>query len=265
MIKFGDGGKAVSRGIGNAVGWTLGKLYHGITHSSTAAKNEKLAKTIEDENGLVYAYNKTLKLAYVRDGANIISSHCLTNDAKQSFNDIATLADALISSNISNARSIKAMSDALDIFESKVSSAKFAPCKSVLDWKFARVINNGGIKDSSNGKCCMIKGIRVYNYDAAKEYSREFTHKDIRELQKRGMKDRKYLVIPREKWDKMTPDAKAEAFKTATEKYDGGPFDENGKPYKKENTNENVSTCTERLSTLFEQANLIDWKEVFNG
>lgn len=250
--------------VGTGAGHALGSLVHGITRSSTADKDRELAKTVEDYTGFVYSYNKSLKLSYVRDGARILSKHCLTNIAKQSFNDIATLATALIESNIANAHSIKAVSDSLQMFVEQAKSAKFAPCKTVIDWQFADIINKGGINDKIDSGSCMIKGIRIKNFDSAKEYVSDFTHKDVRDLQKRGMKD---VVIPRAKWDNMTADQRRAAFtNAAANSYNHVPYDENNKPYSEDEIGESldVKSITD-LSMLYEQFNSIDWKEVFNG
>lgn len=253
---------------GKGVGHALGSLVHGITHSSTADKDEELAKTIEDDTGFVYSYNKSLKLSYVRDGAKILAKHCLTNIAKQSFEDVATLATALIESNIANAHSIRAVSDSLQKFVEQAKSAKFAPCKTVIDWQFADTINNGGINDNIDGDSCMIKGIKIKNFDSAKEYASDFTHKDKRDLDKSGMRDDLHtVVIPRAKWDDMSNDERRAAFNNAAaNSYRPVPYDENNKPYSEDEIGEslNVKSASD-LFRLFEQVNAIDWKEVFNG
>lgn len=250
--------------LGKGAGHALGSLVHGITGNSTADKDRDLAKTIEDNTGFVYSYNRSLKLSYVRDGAKILSKHCLTNIAKQSFDDIATLATALIDSNIANAHSISAIDTALRTFTEQVKSVKFSPCKSVIDWQFADTINKGGIDDQIDGSSCMIKGIRIKNFDSAKEYASDFTHKEKRDLQKRGMKD---VIIPRAKWDDMTPDQRRAAFTNAVaNSYNHVPYDENNKPYSEDEIGESLNAkSTSDLSKLFEKVNSIDWKEVFNG
>lgn len=161
--------------LGKGAGYALGSLVHGIAHNSTADKDRELAKTIEDSTGFVYSYNKSLKLDYVRDGAKILAKHSLTKYAKSSFEDIATLASALIDSNIANSHSIKAMSESLQRFADAIKSAKFESCETVIDWQFADTINKGGINDMFDGKSCMIKGIKINNFDSATEYASNFT------------------------------------------------------------------------------------------
>lgn len=254
--------------VGTGAGHAIGSLFHGITGSSTADKDRNIAKTIEDDTGFVYAYNKSLKLSYVRDGAKILSKHCLTSIAKQSFDDIATLATSLIESNIANAHSIKAVSESLQKFSEHIKSAKFAPCKTVIDWQFADTINKGGIDDIVDGKSCMIKGIKIKNFDSAKEYASDFTHKEKRDLVRHGMKDDMHtVVIPRAKWDDMSNDERRAAFtNAAANSYRPVPYDEHNKPYSEDEIGEslNVKSASD-LSRLFEQVNVIDWKEVFNG
>lgn len=260
--------KSGVKSVGTGAGKAIGSLFHGITHTSTAVKDANLAKTIEDETGLVYSYNQSLKLSYVRDGAKILSKHCLTSIAKQSFDDIATLATALIESNIANARSIRAVSNSLQKFSEQMKSVKFAPCKTVIDWHFADTINKGGINDIIDGKSCMIKGIMIKNFDSAKEYASDFTHKENRELVKHGTKDALHtVVIPRVKWNNMSNDERRAAFNNAAaNSYRSVPYDENNKPYSEEEIGESlIVKNASDLSRLFEQVNTIDWKEVFNG
>lgn len=174
--------------LGKGAGHALGSLVHGIAHNSTADKDRELAKTIEDSTGFVYSYNKSLKLDYVRDGAKILAKHSLTKYAKSSFEDIATLANALIDSNIANSHSIKAVSDSLQRFNDAVKSAKFEPCETIIDWQFADTINKGGINDAIDGMSCMIKGIMIKNFDSATEYASNFTtNADVETIDKSNM------------------------------------------------------------------------------
>ena len=179
---IGNGGKFLTKGVGKGVGYALGKLAHGITHTATADKDRELERTIEDYTGLVYKYNRDLKPAYIRDGAKILTKHSLTNSAKQSFKDITELANALLESNIANARSIKSINDALATFAEKVKSIKFAPCKTIIDYELADKINNGGINDQIVDDTCMIKGVCIRNFSGAMEYARKFTNNEILDI-----------------------------------------------------------------------------------
>ena len=170
---------ALAADINKGIGKAIGSLAHGITHTATADKDRELERTIEDYTGLVYKYNRDLKPAYVRDGAKILAKHSLTHSAQQSFKDITELANALIESDIANARSIKTVKDALNTFAEKTKSIKFAPCKTIIDYELADKINNGGINDQNIDDLCMIKGVCIRNFSGAKEYARQFNANDI--------------------------------------------------------------------------------------
>lgn len=170
---------ALAADINKGIGKAIGSLAHGITHTSTADKDRELERTLEDYTGLVYKYNRSLKPAYVRDGAKILAKHSLTRSAQQGFKDITELANALMESNIANARSIEQVKTALTTFADKVKVIKFAPCKTIIDYELADKINNGGINDQIVDDLCMIKGVCIRNFGGAKEYARQFNAAEI--------------------------------------------------------------------------------------
>ena len=175
--KVGDKAKSGIKWLGKGAGTGIGKVLHGMTHTGTADKDALMAKT-----GLTYIYDRNLNTAYMVDGANILKKHCLTKSAEASFDSIATLAKALKSSNIANARSIAAVAQSLKAFEQDIGQTKFAPCKTIIDYDLADKINNGGIADNPTTGECMIKGICIRNFDSAKEYARAFNFEDTEDI-----------------------------------------------------------------------------------
>lgn len=175
--KVGDKAKSGIKWLGKGAGTGIGKVLHGMTHTGTADKDALMAKT-----GLTYIYDRNLNTAYIVDGANILKKHCLTKSAEASFDSIATLAKALKSSNIANARSIAAVAQSLKAFEQDIGQTKFAPCKTIIDYDLADKINNGGIADNPTTGECMIKGICIRNFDSAKEYARAFNFEDTEDI-----------------------------------------------------------------------------------
>ena len=186
----GNAAKSGINWLGKGAGKGIGKVLHGITHTSTEDKDALMAKT-----ALTYMYDRNLNTAYVRDGANILKKHCLTKSAEASFESIAALADALKQSDIANARSITAVAQALNAFKDKIGQTRFAPCKSIIDYELANKINNGGISDDPTTGTCMIKGICIRNFDSAKEYSSNFTAQeaDIFAVSKEDVKEAEAL------------------------------------------------------------------------
>lgn len=180
--KVANGGKSIAKGLGKYAGKAAGNIVHGITHTSTEDKDRDIERTLEDYTGLVYKYNRSLQPAYIRDGAKLLAKHSLTNSAKQSFNDINALAEALIEANIANAHSIEAVKTALNTFAEKVKSIKFTPCKTIIDYELADKINKGGINDQIVDDLCMIKGVCIRNFSGAREYTRDLNGKDIDDI-----------------------------------------------------------------------------------
>lgn len=184
--KLGNIAKAGINKVGKAVGTGLGKTIHGITHTGTEDKNKKIAKTIDDfgnyEVELTYAYSRKLKLSYLNEGAKIIVANILTTSAKNSFNDIVKLSEALHSANFANSRSINAIDAALQKFKNSISGVKFKPCKAIINYKLAKLINEGKLTDNENPDFGAIKGLYISNWENIREYSRELTDKELKNI-----------------------------------------------------------------------------------
>ena len=295
--KVADVAKKGINKAGQFVGKGLGKLVHGITHTSTKEKDEEMAKTIEDfgkyKVDLLYSYSRKLKLSYLNEGAKIVISNILTDSARKEFNNITKLASALHSANFANSRSINAISDALSTFASAMSGVSFKPCKAVINYKLANMINEGKLNDAADPHFGVIKGLYISNWEGVREYSREMTTDELKDAVAKGDVEREKLAPEEQnklkkdemeqaekqrKADAVTQarkqvedndrrrEANAEAVRKAQE---SGAADRIKQEQNKE-TLEHIADSTnvklDGLSTLFEQINnTIDWKEYLNG
>ncbi len=295
--KVGDVAKKGINKAGQFVGKGLGKLVHGITHTSTKDKDEEMAKTIDDlgkyKVDLLYSYSRKLKLSYLNEGAKVVVSNILTESARKEFNNITKLADALHTANFANARSINAVASALESFASAMSGVSFKPCKAVINYKLANLMNEGKLNDATDPHFGVIKGLYISSWEGVREYSREMTTDELKDAVAKGDVEREKLAPEEQnklkkdemeqaekqkKEDAVTQarkqvedndkrrEANAEAVRKAQE---SGEAERIKKEHDKE-TLEHIADSTnvklDGLSTLFEQINnTIDWKEYLNG
>lgn len=295
--KIGDVAKTGINKLGQYAGTGLGKLVHGITHTGTKEKDKEMAKTIDDLGNykvdLLYSYSRKLKLSYLNEGAKIVASNILTESARKEFNNITKLAEALSTANFANSRSIKAIANALSAFKSAMSSVSFKPCKAVIDYKLANLMNEGKLNDTTDLHFGAIKGLYISNWEGVREYSREMTTDELKDAVAKGdvekeklapeeqnklKKDEKEQEEKQRKADSIAKarqqvednnkrrEANAEAVKKAQE---SGEAERRKKEHDKE-TFEHLADSTnvklDGLSALFEQINnTIDWKEYLNG
>jgi hypothetical protein len=295
--KIGDVAKTGINKLGQYAGTGLGKLVHGITHTGTKEKDKEMAKTIDDLGNykvdLLYSYSRKLKLSYLNEGAKIVASNILTESARKEFNNITKLAEALHTANFANSRSIKAIANALSAFKSAMSSVSFKPCKAVIDYKLANLMNEGKLNDTTDLRFGVIKGLYISNWEGVREYSREMTTDELKDAVAKGdvereklapeeqnklKKDEKEQEEKQKKADAIAQarqqvednnkrrEANAEAVRKAQE---SGEAERLKKEHDKE-TLEHLADSTnvklDGLSTLFEQINnTIDWKEYLNG
>lgn len=294
---IGDLAKTGTNWLGKVAGTGLGKLVHGITRTSTKVKDKKMAKTIDDlgtyKVDLLYAYSRKLKLSYLNEGAKIVASNILTESARKEFSNITKLAEALHTANFANSRSINSIANALSSFKSAMSGVNFKPCKAVINYKLANLMNEGKLNDSTDLHFGVIKGLYISNWEDVREDSREITTDELKdavakgdvekeklapEEQKKLKKDEKEQKEKQRKADAIAKarqqvednnkrrEANAEAAKKAQE---SGEAERRKKEHDKE-TLEHLADSTDvkldGLSTLFEQINnTIDWKEYLNG
>lgn len=294
---IGDYVKTGINWLGKGAGTGLGKLVHGVTRTSTKAKDKKMAKTIDDlgtyKVDLLYSYSRKLKLSYLNEGAKIVASNILTESARKEFINITKLAEALSTANFANSRSINAIASALSSFKSAMSGVNFKPCKAVINYKLANLMNEGKLNDSTDLHFGVIKGLYISGWEGVREDSREITTDELKdavakgdvekeklapEEQKKLKKDEKEQKEKQRKADaiakarqqvednKKRREANAERIKKAQE---SGEAERRKKERDKE-TLEHLADSTDvkldGLSTLFEQINnTIDWKEYLNG
>ena len=295
--KIGDFAKTGINKLGQYAGTGLGKLVHGITHTGTKEKDKEMAKTIDDlgtyKVDLLYSYSRKLKLSYLNEGAKIVASNILTESARKEFSNITKLAEALYTANFANSRSINAIASALSSFKSAMSGVNFKPCKAVINYKLANLMNEGKLNDTTDPHFGVIKGLYISSWEDVREYSREMTTDELKDAVAKGdvereklapeeqnklKKDEKEQEEKQKKADAIAKahqqvednnkrrEANAEAAKQAQE---SGEAERLKKEHDKE-TLEHLADSTnvklDGLSTLFEQINnTIDWKEYLNG
>ena len=295
--KIGDVAKTGINKLGKYAGTGLGKLVHGITHTSTKEKDKEMAKTIDDlgkyKVDLLYSYSRKLKLSYLNEGAKIVASNILTESARKEFSNITKLAEALYTANFANSRSINAIASALSSFKSAMSGVNFKPCKAVINYKLANLINEGKLNDTTDLHFGVIKGLYISNWEGVREYSREMTTDELKDAVAKGDVERekrapaeqtKLKKVEKEQEEKQSKadasakarqqvednDKRHEANDEAVRKAQESGEDESLKKEHDKETFEHLADSTnvklDGLSTLFEQINnTIDWKEYLNG
>jgi hypothetical protein len=295
--KIGDVAKTGINNLGKYAGTGLGKLIHGITHTGTKEKDKEMAKTIDDLGNykvdLLYSYSRKLKLSYLNEGAKIVASNILTESARKEFSNITKLAEALYTANFANSRSINAIASALSSFKSAMSGVNFKPCKAVINYKLANLMNEGKLNDTTDLHFGVIKGLYISSWEGVREYSREMTTDELKDTVAKGDVERekrapaeqnklkKYEKEQEEKQSKADSTVKArqqvedndkrrEANAEAVRKAQESGEDESLKKEQDKETFEHLADSTnvklDGLSTLFEQINnTIDWKEYLNG
>ncbi|MCZ0950934.1 hypothetical protein N7T98_26500, partial [Pseudomonas syringae pv. tomato] len=97
------------------------------------------------------------------------------------FNNITKLADALHIANFANARSINAVASALESFASAMSGVSFKPCKAVINYKLANLMNEGKLNDAIDPHFGVIKGLYISSWEGVREYSREMTTDELKD------------------------------------------------------------------------------------
>lgn len=182
LDKAADVVKKPINSLGKVAGKGIGKLVHGITHTSTADKDETIAKTIEDNMELTYTFSKSLRLSYLRDGANILAKHCLNKAAVDEFTKIADFTKALADADFANAHSIVAVKNSLNSFASSMKNVMLKPCKSIIDYAMANLLVRGFLNDSANPKYGLIKGLYIGNFEAATTAARAVSTDDVKTL-----------------------------------------------------------------------------------
>ncbi len=295
--KIGDYAKTRINKLGKYAGTGIGKLVHGITHTGTKEKDKEMAKTIDDLGNykvdLLYSYSRKLKLSYLNEGAKIVASNILTESARKEFNNITKLAEALHTANFANSRSIKAIANALSAFKSAMSGVNFKPCKAVINYKLANLMNEGKLNDTTDLHFGVIKGLYISSWEGVREYSREMTTDELKDAVAKGDVEREKLAP--EEQNKLKKDEKEQEEKqrkadelakarqqvadnnkrrednaeSARKAQESGEA-ERRKKEQDEETLEHLADSTnvklDGLSTLFEQINnTIDWKEYLNG
>lgn len=295
--KVGDFAKKGINKLGQYAGKGLGKLVHGITHTGTKDKDAEMAKTIDDlgkyKVDLLYSYSRKLKLSYLNEGAKIVASNILTESARKEFNNITKLAEALHTANFANSRSINAIASALSSFKSAMSGVSFKPCKAVIDYKLANLMNEGKLNDTTDPHFGVIKGLYISSWEGVREYSREMTTDELKDVVAKGdvereklapeeqnklKKDEKEQEEKQKKTDAIAKahqqvedndkrrEANAEAAKQAQESGKAERLKQEHDKETLEHLADSTNVKLDGLSTLFEQINnTIDWKEYLNG
>ena len=269
--KIGDVAKTGINKLGKYAGTGLGKLVHGITRTSTKAKDKEMAKTIDDlgkyKVDLLYSYSRKLKLSYLNEGAKIVASNILTESARKEFSNITKLAEALYTANFANSRSINAIASALSSFKSAMSGVNFKPCKAVINYKLANLINEGKLNDTTDLHFGVIKGLYISNWEGVREYSREKTTDELKDAEARQQvddNDERHEANAEARQQVDDNDERHEANAEARQQVES---------LKKEHDKETLEHLADStdvkldgLSILFEQINnTIDWKEYLNG
>lgn len=295
--KIGDWAKTGINKLGQYTGTGLGKLVHGITHTGTKEKDKEMAKTIDDlgtyKVDLLYSYSRKLKLSYLNEGAKIVASNILTESARKEFNNITKLAEALYTANFANSRSINAIASALSSFKSAMSGVNFKPCKAVINYKLANLMNEGKLNATTDLRFGVIKGLYISNWEDVREYSREMTTDELKDAVAKGDVEREKLApeeqnkLKKDEKEQKEKQSKADAIakahqqvadnnkrrednaESARKAQESGEA-ERRKKEQDEETLEHLADSTnvklDGLSTLFEQINnTIDWKEYLNG
>jgi len=285
---IGDYAKTGINKLGKYAGTGLGKLVHGITRTSTKKKDKEMAKTIDDlgkyKVDLLYSYSRKLKLSYLNEGAKIVASNILTESARKEFSNITKLAKALYTANFANSRSINAIASALSSFKSAMSGINFKPCKAVINYKLANLMNEGKLNDTTELHFGVIKGLYISNWEGVREYSREKTTDELKDAEARQQaddNDERHEANAEARQQADDNDERHEANAEARQQADdnderheaNAEARQQVESLKKEHdkeTFEHLADSTnvklDGLSTLFEQINnTIDWKEYLNG
>ena len=295
--KIGDVAKTGINTLGKYAGTGLGKLVHGITHTGTKEKDKEMAKTIDDLGNykvdLLYSYSRKLKLSYLNEGAKIVASNILTDSARKEFSNITKLAEALYTANFANSRSIKTIASALSSFKSAMSGVNFKPCKAVINYKLANLMNEGKLNDTTDLRFGVIKGLYISSWEGVREYSREMTTDELKDTVAKGDVEREKLApaeqnkLKKDEKEQEEKQRKADSIDKARQQVEdnkkrseanaedvrkaqeSGEAERRKREHDKE-TLEHLADSTnvklDGLSTLFEQINnTIDWKEYLNG
>ena len=275
--KIGDVAKTGINKLGKYAGTGLGKLVHGITNTSTKEKDKEMAKTIDDlgkyKVDLLYSYSRKLKLSYLNEGAKIVAGNILTESARKEFINITKLAEALSTANFANSRSINAIASALSSFKSAMSGVNFKPCKAVINYKLANLMNEGKLNDTTDLHFGVIKGLYISGWEGVREYFREIQRKAdsiAKSRQQVEDNDKSHEANAEASQQVEDNDKSHEANAEAVRKTQESGEDESRKKEHDKETFEHLADSTnvklDGLSALFEQINnTIDWKEYLNG
>jgi DNA anti-recombination protein RmuC len=207
----------------------------------------------------------------------------------------------LHTANFANSRSINAIASALSSFKSAMSGINFKPCKAVINYKLANLMNEGKLNDTTELHFGVIKGLYISNWEGVREYSREKTTDELKDAEARQQaddNDERHEANAEARQQADDNDERHEANAEARQQADDNDerheanaearqqADDNDERHeanaearqqveslKKEHdkeTFEHLADSTnvklDGLSTLFEQINnTIDWKEYLNG
>lgn len=274
--EIGDYAKTGINKLGKAAGTGLGKLVHGIKRTSTKEKDKEMAKTIDDlgkyKVDLLYSYSRKLKLSYLNEGAKIVAGNILTESARKEFINITKLAEALSTANFANSRSINAIASALSSFKSAMSGVNFKPCKAVINYKLANLMNEGKLNDTTDLRFGVIKGLYISGWEGVREYFRETQEADsiAKDRQQVDDNDTRHEANAEASQQVEDNDERHDANAEAVRKTQESGEDERRKKEHDKETFEHLADSTnvklDGLSALFEQINnTIDWKEYLNG
>lgn len=274
--KIGDVAKTGINTLGKYAGTGLGKLVHGITNTSTKEKDKEMAKTIDDlgkyKVDLLYSYSRKLKLSYLNEGAKIVASNILTESARKEFSNITKLAEALYTANFANSRSINAIASALSSFKSAMSGVNFKPCKAVINYKLANLMNEGKLNDTTDLHFGVIKGLYISSWEGVREYSREMTTDEVKDAAAKGDVEREKRApaeqnkLKKDEKEQEEKQSKADSIAKAQESGEDESLKKEHDKETFEHLADSMNVKLDGLSTLFEQINnTIDWKEYLNG